>query len=329
MSAVNATLESRISKVSEFLKVKPEDVVKTLENLGIENNDEGLSLLDASTTTEEFLLDELKTKSFTSQQGTIVVSKVIPILKLRAAISILKGKDPFNKAPEVVSNTEPVSAVAAVIDALKEQRPIEQLKDKELLEMYIKDKSIEIENELDKRSKHRRFIVLKPGNNEPGKEEIDLDNSLDLLKKSRKMVIPEVVSLEAGKLRPTYFITSLNIQDRIIEHCPICNNILFNGYCVTCDIDFKDIGLEERAYVRLITEKGSFNKKSYADRKAVFASASKGIEDLKITWPSVAPRFDELKATDNLPKLKFIKPTMSEQKVDPFYRLESEGNRSF
>ena len=286
-----------------------------------------MSLLDASTTTEEFLLDELKTKSFTSQQGTIVVSKTVPVLKLRAAVSILKGNDPFNKAPEVVSNTEPVSAVTAVIDALKEQQPIEQRKDKELLEMYVKDRSIESENELDKRSKHRRFIVLKPGKYEPGKEEIDIDNSLDLLKKSRKMVIPEVVSLEAGKLRPTYYITSLNLQDRIIEHCPICNSILFNGYCEACDIDFKSIGIEERAYVRLITEKGSFDKKSYADRKAVLASASKGIEDLKLTWPSIAIRFDELKATDALPKLKFIKPTISEQKVDPFYR--SEGNRSY
>jgi hypothetical protein len=35
MSAVNATFESRISKVSEFLKVKSEDVVKVLEDLGI------------------------------------------------------------------------------------------------------------------------------------------------------------------------------------------------------------------------------------------------------------------------------------------------------
>ena len=325
MPATNATLDSRISKVSEFLKVKPEDVTKALEDLGIENSNEGLSLLDASTTTEEYLIDSLKTVSFTSSQGgTLIINRPVPTLKLRAAVAILKGKDPFNTVQE--TKAEPSNAVAAVVEILKEQRPIEQLKDKELLEMYVKDRTIEAEQELDKRSKHRRFIVLKPGKYEPGKEEIDTEASLDLLKKARKMVIPEVVSLEAGKLRPTYFITSLNLQDRIVEHCPICGNILFNSYCASCDLDFKSIGMDERAYIHLITEKSSFEKKSHSDRKAVYASASKGIEDLRNTWPSVASKFDELKATDNLPKLKFIKPTISETKMDPFYR---DGNRSF
>ena len=70
---------------------------------------------------------------------------------------------------------------------------------------------------------------------------------------------------------------------------------------------------------------GNFDVNSYSDRKAVFASASKGLEDLKTTWPSLIQKFEELKATNSLPKLRVLSSRPTTIK-DPFFM---DGNRSF
>jgi hypothetical protein len=128
------------------------------------------------------------------------------------------------------------------------------------------------------------------------------------------------------KIVRVYRITELNPDDRIVELCPICGEILYKGYCPKCELDFSGVGDDERSYVKLISNSEKFNAKSHSDRKAVHASASKGLEDLRITWPSIAPTFDDLKLTNSLPKLRMIKNIPATQVADPFH---VSGNRQF
>ena len=78
--------------------------------------------------------------------------------------------------------------------------------------------------------------------------------------------------------------------------------------------------------MKLVVNCEKFNVKSHSDRKAVHASASKNLSDMRITWPSISPTFDDLKATNSLPKLRMIKNMPAVQVADPFH---VSGNRAF
>ena len=303
-----ATLAVRVESASKVLDVPAEKILAMLKDEGIEDSNAGLLILDSPTTTIEDLVDIL---------ATCAAKK----LKLKAAASLLKGEN--LERPKPVDNIPPTTN--NFIEAMKIMRPIQQWNDKELLEKYNQDKDPEIEQELHKRSSGRNFIVLS-STSEQGKEIIDIENSLELLKQARKRVTPSFLPIgDQGAVRPIYPILSLNIHDRMIELCPICGETLFKGYCQHCQANFAPISDDERAYVRLIANSGNFEVKSHADRKAVFASASKGLEDLKATWPSIIQKFEELKATNSLPKLRILisRPTSVK---DPFF---TDGNRSF
>jgi hypothetical protein len=307
----NATA-SVISKAAQTLEIPLTSLTDILLKAGVPDDDIGYKLLKAKTTTETYLADLLR-KGFPDTAD----------LKVFAAASILKGNDPF----EEESIKEIKDAPTIILEALTANRTPAQMKDQELLELYAKDRDYEIEQELHKRARFKRFIVLVPGKGaqSPGKEVIDIDKSLDLLKKARKMEIPQVASFD-GKILQVFRITELNPEDRKTELCPICGKPLFQGYCQDCGLDFGGIGMDERSYIRLVTKKETFNVSSFSDRRAIHASATKGLEDLKLTWPSVAPEFDDLKVSNNLPQLVIMKPVLSEKKKDPFH---VDGNRSY
>lgn len=303
-----ATLAVRVESASKVLDVPAEKILTILKDEGIEDNDAGLLVLDSPTTTIDDLVGILATSGAKK-------------LKLKAAASLLKGES--LERPKSIETVQPV--VNNFVEAIKVMRPIQQWNDRELLEKYNQDKDLEIEQELHKRSSGRNFVVLS-GTSEQGKEVIDIDNSLELLKQTRKRVTPSFLPFgDQGTVRPIYPILSLNIHDRMIELCPICGETLFAGYCQHCQANFAGIGDDERAYVKLIADSGNFDVKCHSDRKAVYASASKGLEDLKATWPSIIQRFEELKATNSLPKLRVLSSRPVSVK-DPFF---ADGNRSF
>jgi hypothetical protein len=317
-----ASFSARISKSAEILGVTPDLVSTVLEDEGLKDDSGSLAVLDASTTTIDDLVKIL------SNLQLIKIS----MLKFKAAASCLKGEG-FEKVPEAPAIAPSISN--NFVDAMKVLRPIQQWNDRELLEKYNQDKDPEVEQELHKRSSGRNFIVLS-ASSEQGKEVIDIENSLELLKQARKRVTPSFLPIgDQGIVRPIYPILSLNMDDRIVEICPLCNETLFKGYCSHCEISLGSpgtngigsvgIGYEERAYMRLVRESGKFIVDSYADRKALYASATKGLEDLKKTWPSIIKKFEELKMTNSLPKLRIVASRPDTVK-DPFF---ADGNRTF
>ena len=329
MGAVSfPTIESRIKKAAEVLKVPQSEVEGVLKSeFGIESNDEGLMLLDAQTTTEQYLLDALNKLTW-------------PKLKILAVVAILKGRDPFSKVENAVQSTndgsvkqppkdtliESPSVIAqTVVELTKSLRDPKQMKDKELLELYDKERDYEVEQELHRRANFQYFIVLKSSSDKSGKKDIDIEMSLELLKRSRRMVNPSLVR-QGEIFVNVYRITELNPEDQIVDLCPFCNEITYKGYCEKDNADFSGCGDDEKAYIKLITEVESFNKASKSDRDAVLVSAGKGISDLRKTWPKVSRKFDELKLLNDLPKLRKSRTLPSQRPADPFH---VSGNRSF
>jgi hypothetical protein len=334
-SSINPTLELRIQEASKVLKTQKSDLIAFLSTqLGISTNDEGLQLLDAETTSEKIISDILET--------------TYPKLAALAAGAILKGRDPFKKAqPETpitvvnnssgwqVSPTTTTSNATTLIDPnitnqfmglTKTLRDPKQLKNRELLEMYDRDRGeYEIEQELHRRANYSHFIVLKTGteivydtSESVGKKPIDIEMSLELLKRSRRMTNPTIVR-QGDVFVNVYRITELNPEDQLIELCPFCGESVYKGYCEHCDSDLQGMTGEIKSFLKLIAESDTFDRKVMSDRKAVLISAGKGLEDLRKTWPRIAKQFDELKMVNGLPSLVIRKSLPSSKPADPFH----------
>ncbi len=309
-------LTPRIEKASELLGVETNSLTKHLDENGISNDSTGVTVLGAKTTTIDDLVEilgSLETKA--------------PKLKIKTAAGFLKNG--LEEKPEPTPELVPSSPSFSIARELKMARPIEQWSDDDLLARYIKDREVDVELELHKRAKQDRFIVLEPSDKgyEPGKEVIDFVKSIELLKSARKGKMKNPSTLPViGGVRPVYFITEFNINDRMTELCPICGQGLYNSYCDRCIIDFTGIDDDSRAYMNLVAKMETFNTSSASDRKALFASAKNGITGLKSEWPALAQTFDELKATQQLPQIRVITSRPSKQgKEDPFFQ---DGNRS-
>lgn len=310
-----STVSVRVSKASEILKVEDKTALEAaLKKSGIDNDSVGINLLDSEIVTSELLENIIK--DVFSDIGTF---------QIKAAVKYLKGEDPFNathlndKDCDVTSN--------AVIQYIQANKPIQQMSDIDLLTLWGKNRDPETENELHKRSKGQPFIVLIPGKHVAGKENLDVSLTIELLRSARKRVNPTIVPYEGNTFATVYRITELNLNDRIIETCPICGEILWKGYCEKCDSNFAGMGDEERAYIKLVVDAGKIQKQSSSDRKALVVCASKGLDDLKNEWPSIVLTFDELRLTGNLPKFRQIANRPAKAPVqDPFF---SSGHRKF
>jgi len=314
------SIAARAEKAASFLStsytgIGTNALLEILAEEGITDDAKGFSLLESSAVTLEDLVGILGTR--------FPEIKKIP---LKAAAGALKGTDLVKQEPVPAVPTIPVLPPETFA---KIMRPIQQWDDRLLLEQFIKDRDPEIEAELDRRAQRNKFIVLKPGKFEPGKEEIDVEKSLGLLKMARKRTTPGTIP-NGSIFSLVYRITELNPQDRISELCPICGETLYQGYCEKCQSSFAGMDDDSRAYAKLVADSVNFNAKSFSDRKALLASAMKGLEDLRQTWPMIAQTFDDLKLTNSLPKLRIIGNRPSTV-ADPYHvgGVRMTGNKSF
>jgi hypothetical protein len=325
-SSINPTLELRLQEAAKILKTSKAELLSFLNaQLGFVVDDEGLQLLDAETTTEKIIAD--------------ILGSTYPKLAALAAGAILKGRDPFKKSDNPIINTVTITSNEATqrsdefsgsiisnqfVELTKALRDPKQLKDKELLEMYDRDRDYEIEQELHRRANYSHFVVLRPGgllfntSDSMGQRPIDIDMSLELLKRSRRMTNPTIVR-QGDVFVNVYRITELNPEDQIIELCPFCGEATYKGYCESCGSDLNGMTGEVKAFLKLIADSDNFDKKVMSDRKAVLVSAGKGLEDLRKTWPRIAKQFDGLKMINGLPSLVIRKSLPTSKPADPFH----------
>lgn len=311
------TVRSRVERAADILSIPKNELLRIVKDtLGVEDDELGIQLLDADTTTEEYLFQALGG----------VVSNEIPELRLKAAAAVFKGRDPFTKKEQdslVVADSDAqvktTSEGQALAGLLYSLRTPKQMKDRELLEAFAHDQEHDIEQELNKRAGGQHFVVLKDSAKE-GKQEIDIDATLELLKRSRKITVPSMLPhpSDPTKIIEIYRITQLNPEDNVVELCPFCDEVMYRGYCQKCNANFAGVGDEERSYVRLASELESFEVRSKSDRRALLVDAIKGLETLKQNWPGARIRFRELKLTGDLPKLRKLRTLPSVKPADPF-----------
>lgn len=303
----------RFTQAAELLAVNTDSLIKVFGENGISNDSTGIFVLESKTTTMEDIVEIID-----GLEGDI------PKLKKKTAAGILKGEGKEKKALPSIDQS--------IVEELKMGRPIEQWTDEDLLKRYADKREYEVGQELHKRAKQQRFVVLMPSENgySPGKEVIDISKSLELLKNARKRTNPSMIPVENGA-RLVYYIIELNIQDRLIEICPFCGGTLYQGYCDHCPVNLVGIDDDSRAYMALISKMDNFNSKSMSDRKAVVTSAMKGLENLKSDWPSLSNVFEELKILNTLPQLRVIASRPAKKVDDPFFQdgYRSVGNKKF
>lgn len=317
---------SRIQKVSDILKVmKPEEIKDALNTVGISDDDFGFQLLEAETTDDNVLASALQEKyRVMKSTSDAVFAEGLPEARLRAATAILKGRDPFSSKKEGSVFAVQTAPVEALSELIRNNIPLQNRKDKDLLDEFIREEDLSVQQELDKRANGKPFIVL----NETGK--IIPEISLDLLKRARRGEdIPDMIPIGADRAN-VYPIQRFKLENRIKDESPLVPGAtLMGNYCRETDEDFGGISQEARQFIRLVVEftntEGykkskfhSFRLDSYSDKKALMSSARKGIEDLKKTWPSVARIFYDKQAAGTLPSLKIEVP-IATKKDDPFY----------
>ena len=134
--------DRRVEAAAKAMKVKAEVVVEALRVLGIDCVDDAIEMLEDPAAAEKDA-----NKVFCGEKGV----KIVPF---RRGWRILKGKETeSDPQPQQPDGTQ------ALVAAL---RPVEQYKDKELIEQYGPDCESRIAEELRKRTHDRRFVIFMP-----------------------------------------------------------------------------------------------------------------------------------------------------------------------
>lgn len=230
----------------------------------------------------------------------------------RVAVAKILKSDTSTSTVEPINTTQGESKLEQLINNMK---PIANWSDDELLHSYIETERDDLEAELQRRSKGRRFVVLI---DEQGVD-IDVPATLVMLKKARKNDIPDMIKSPDGKVTFIYRVEEIHYTNRLRHECPFHeDSILFDDYCSQCEINFDGIELESRQLLRLISASVAL---SDMDKKNLVQSVRSNKTTLPSMYPRVFKEFNDLKLTGNLPSLvRLEKPKTSNQhrKADPF-----------
>ena len=305
-------LEERVEKAAKILNIKAKDLIKALNENGVDS----IEMLDANTTTYKDL------------QGVIQIMNspvLIPVIKVKAAASILKGENPFAEREETVldssDSTKKESETSSLATLIKSQRPVNQWSDEEVLLKYLETEDEQYESDLQRRAKGRRFVILT-GNS----QEVDVDASILMLKRARKEEIPSFITTEDKKTIHIYKIEEYHRENRVRYESPLRPGVtLFDGFCQVSNQNFKNVGDPARKMLRLIYD--AQGKQSRMDETRLVELAEKeGVDGLARIYPEVHEQYMNLAATDSLPSLKTIAPVETRH-ADPFY--QKSGNRTY
>lgn len=285
-------LSLRIAKAAKALSAQYdvtkewEDILgKALTNLGVEDHEVGIDVLEGDYITfEEFeaeltrCLDSLLEYTEHNPKSELAVPDLPPIPRIRLAWSLLKGTAKKTESPP-----------SGLSELIKTVKPMGQWTNVELLEKYSKEGSLQVHEELAKRSKNRFVIIFNDD------ETVNAEVSLDLIRRAREQDTPQVYKLRTGELREVYRVGDFPMQ--VFYECPTHRDVLLlDGYCEEC-CDHWDVSDTERnTLLRLIVE----NEKGID----IYQYREKSLEELKKRFPKTYLLHKSLKEEDNLPRLK-------------------------
>lgn len=297
--------EDRVEKAAKILNINPNQLTEALKKSGVDC----LEILDSSSVSVEDLVCAIS--------PPLGLSFEIPFIKAKVAAGILKKS---TESPEIVELPK-AGSDTSLVDLIRNQRPVSQWSDEEVLTKYIQTDDEQYESELQRRSKNRRFIVLKEGN-----KEVDVEASLLMLKRARKEEIPSFFIGEDKKVIHIYKVEAYHIENRVRYESPLRPGVmLFDGFCKVSNQNFKNVGDPARKFLRLIHLFGGTQSRM-EEAKLVKIAEKEGVDGLGKIFPEILEQYMELSATDSLPSLKIISPVETRQ-ADPFY--QKTGNRTY
>jgi hypothetical protein len=289
-------LEQRVTAAAKVMSISVEEMWKALNAVGIENSQDGLTILDADTTTEgdakPYFCNDL------SHSGVLGADKAVKIAKFKAGWSILKGR--------VKAEIKETNGVAAIVESLK---PIDQLPDEKLLEKYAQqgqDCSDTIMNRLKSICHNRPFVVFSDSCTG---DQVDIPETLKLLRIARRQDTPSTWLVERNGVKVMVRPAAVGeFPNAWLEDCPIHGDtILVDGYCEKCQNSWKGIIMEDRVMVRVASEVGVIDRSYVAIKNWIELILQKS-GYLKSWKDSLAPnaflRYNELKEENKLPILR-------------------------
>jgi len=275
------TLKKRVDEAATIMKIKPAKVASLLADLGIDQDDSGLSLLQAETTKEE------------DAKPIFVDKGGVPVAKFRLGWAILKGE-----TKETAAKSETA------------KRPVTQWSDEDVISAYCPDAPINVIAELKKRGDDKRFIVFNASG------EVDVETTVTLLRLSRRQAIPETYQVK-GSLVRVYRIGEFPTVK--FEECPIHGEVLLvDGYCDKCKMSWKNVSNDLRVRVRVAKMAIPSFADDYEKKIALFEQLEKGVPSILTSGP-VNMLFAELQADGKLPILTRRTSSAMNGSADPFF----------
>jgi hypothetical protein len=312
---MDTIISARIEQASKITGLSSDSIRELfVSSESIDDNNLIKSVLAVSTVDDIIEAFTLATKHTRPGIGDTVS---LPMGKMKAAAVTLTGGECKS---EPVQSELPTTSV--IEQLLQSNKPIQQWSDAEVLKGYLEDDREELEFELNKRSKGRRFIVLTNLKS----EEIDIEATLLMLKRSRKEEIPAYYKV-AGSDRPifVYRIEEYHQTNRVRSESPLKHGIaLFDDYCPVSNVNFTGVDLISRQFIRLIVDLVGIYKPEV--KQVVEIARDGGIEGLATQYPEVYGEFIKQSNLGTLPTLKLVESVTSSNltKSDPFNARSSK-----
>lgn len=278
---MKVSLSARIEQASKVFPQSEELLKTTMENLGVDDAEIGMSVLEGDYITFEDFKAALTNAIIDLNDGSAGLVMPPPVPRLKLIWSILKGEDKKPVATEVSSELS---------ELIKTVKPMAQWSNLELLEKYCKECVLTIQEELAKRAKNRFVIVFNED------ESVDIGTSLHMLKKAQYQETPQVYKLRSGEhVQEVYRVGDFPMQ--VFYECPTHKDVLLlDGYCEECCDHWDVSDTEKNTLLRLISE-----NESGID---IHQYREKNLDDLKKRFPKTYLLHKNLKEEDNLPRLK-------------------------
>ena len=308
-SEVNPIMLEKVSKAAKIILGIPnflgendpcaEDYIwKRLEQLGIYKDSESHDLLmnDCS---------EGEARRAFCENG----EPNLPPVRFKKVWSILRGTS--STKDESTSDR----AMDAVVTLIREQKPIGQKKDQELLESYGPDCDSDIVHELEKRSNNRPFVIFS--DEETGS--IDFESSLKMLREARHRETPEHYKV-GDSLKRVY--GAGEFPSLSYCECPLHPGVLLvNGYCDEDKASWDGVAYDAMQFIRIAKELNELPIDKTAIRHIINIARIGGVNGvvaLKPSFPETEMVFNERKRDNELPNLTRRFSKESRQVSDPF-----------
>lgn len=300
--------EARITQAAKVMGISVTDMWAHLGALGVENNPDGQSILDAETTQEgDARAIMVEGKGMYPVDLGQKNPDIVKIARFKAGWAVLKGKAGMLETPAPGGVVTPMD-VAGIVNAI---RPIAQYSDEELLAKYDENCSTEILDALKARGNNRSFIVFKRTG------EVDLATSLRLLRKARREETPATFMVD-GALVHTYRVGEFPMN--FIDECPLNPDYTLVGdFCEPCGNTWEGIKQEDRVIVRVARDLDAIDYHSLHGVQNIIEKTRREGASWILAIPAVRFAYDELKEDGKLPILRRRVSKSRDHKSDPFH----------